>query len=219
MKTSLLSVTILILIISGCKKEANSDGHVQTMTNSGLVTRFTYDNQGRLIFASNATGTTTIVYSQGKVTKTTTSGGTFTTIYTLDSMGHAIYDDAGASYAYDSNGYLTSVIKNNGSSSDTTGFTISNGNVTGIIFNGHSIYPILCTYTGTVDSRDYGIYFLGKNSNYFGGNIGTGKTRNLLNSAFENPITLEYSYVFDQEKRVSSQIIAGPTLDTTTYTY
>ncbi|HLK30702.1 MAG TPA: hypothetical protein VKT28_19145 [Puia sp.] len=212
------------LLIGGCKKSTSS-GNNTNVTYSDLVANatykssngssstttvytYTYDSQGRLIEQQQTDGTPAITYTYGSAMVTEVQGTT-TTIYTLNSAGYAASDNQGNTYTFDANGYRTSVINTDGSSSV---WTITNKNVTTLVQT--SSTGVVNTYAFAYSTSLYNTLRYG--NEWINGQPATNTLTSETYDGFTYPIT----YTFDSHGRVSSlKIVSGATTLTRNYTY
>lgn len=227
-----LSFLFVAVFFSGCKKNDPTPVTVtiskvksQIITSpSGVpdTTVYTYDNTGRQITSLEDTLQTTYSYGSNTVTMTSMlAGQPFPTIYYTNSAGLATSDSKRFTYTYSSWGYLTSLSYTGTGIYDSTLYFVSGGNVDTTIR--HQVdsatdnrVTTVYTYLPTVDSRDYGLSFLGKQNTSL---INTETVTQLINGSIYS-VSYIYSYAFDNKGRVTQQVkSSGTATYTTAYTY
>lgn len=200
---------IALAVVAGCKKNAPvlTPGLVKTELTSNSFEEFLfYDSATRLVVDSQNTIVIHYIYSSDSLVITSFANDSLTIfgIYLLNSQGQVIADNLGNQYYYNSTGENTMRI--NGA--DTTLNTWSNGDMikqTLIQYLG-PVATSTFTYTGTRDTRGFGLSFSGASSYH------------LLKS---NSYGQTYSYTFDASGRVSTMTVSGgpSSGSTTAYTY
>ena len=186
------------------------------------TTIYTYDNTGRLATSLEDTLLTTYTYGSNSITVTNMlSGHTFLTVYNTSPGGLATSDSKGFVYTYSSWGYLMSLSYTGAGTYDSTLYLVSDGNVNTTIR--HQVdsstdnrVTTVYTYLSTIDSRDYGLSFLGGQSTNL---INTETITQIINGSTYT-INYTYSYTFDNKGRVTQQVkSSGTATYTTAYTY
>ena len=230
-----VSVMAMVFLFAGCKKDpaiSNTPTNVTvsnvksqiTTSPTGVMDTFvyTYDSNGRQLSNQTDTVVTSYVYASGTVTMNIAlAGETFTTIYNTNTAGLATSDNKGDSYGYNSLGYLTILSHAVSGGYDSTAYTIVNGNVTTSVQHQidattNNTVTITYTYLSTIDSRNIGLAFLGKQNTNL---ISTENITQVINgSTYSGSYT--YTYTFDSKGRVVQQLQAsGSDTYTTSYTY
>jgi hypothetical protein len=234
--TSLLTLVALMSFFAGCKKDPGAAlpakvtiSNVKSMiTNSATgepdTVVYTYDNLGRQTTALTDTLLTTYTYSGDTVIMHyLLAGEQFTTFYTLSASGQAVSDSKGNSYAYNSSGYLTRQSYAYGAGYDSISYLYMLSGLNDSISiqhqqdaATHNLVTIRYTYLPTIDSRNFGLTFLGKQNTNL---INTETDSQVLNGSTYS-ITYTYSYTFDSQGRVTQQVqTSGTSTYTTAYTY
>jgi|GEM_PF-2949665 len=228
-------IAFVVLFFAGCKKDAAVSGLPTSVTVSNVKSTistsptgaldtfvYTYDGNGRQLSNKTDTVVTSYVYASGTVTMNIAlAGEIFTTIYNTNSAGQAISDTKGNTYSYDSLGYLTLLAHTISGGYDSTVYTIVNGNVTTSVLRQidaatNNTVTTTYTYLSTVDSRNYGLAFLGKQNTNL---ISTENITQVINGATYTS-SYTYTYTFDNQGRVVQQLEAsGSDTYTTSYTY
>jgi hypothetical protein len=196
------NVALSDLVANATYKSSNSSSSTTT------VYTYTYDTQGRLVEQQQTDGTPPTTYTYGSGTVTAVQGTT-TTIYTLNSAGLVASDNQGNTYTSDANGYLTSKVNIDGSSSV---WTITNGNVTSLVQT--SSTGVVSTYAFTYSATQYNTIRYG--NEWLNGHPNTNTLSSETYDGFYYPIT----YTFDSHGRVNSlKIVSGATTLTRNFTY
>ncbi len=230
--TLLLSFLFVSVFFSACKKNNPTPVTVtvskvksQIITSpSGVpdTTVYTYDNAGRQITSLEDTLHTTYTYGTNTVTMSYfLAGQNFGTIYYTNVNGLATSDSRRFAYTYSSWGYLTTLSYTATGVYDSTLYLVSGGNVDTTIR--HQVdsatdnrVTTVYTYLSTVDSRDYGLSFLGKKNTNL---INTETVTQVINGSTYT-VSYVYSYTFDNKGRVTQQVkSSGTATYTTVYTY
>ena len=228
----LLSFFFVASFLVGCKKNNPNPVTVtiskvrsQIITSpSGIpdTTIYTYDITGRQATSLEDTLLTTYTYGSNTVTVTSMlAGHNFATTYYTNVNGLATSDSRRFSYTYSSWGYLASLAYTGAGTYDSTVYLVSVGNIDTTIR--HQVdsatdnrVTTVYTYLSTVDSRDYGLSFLGKQSTNL---INTENITQIINGS-NYTVSYIYSYTFDNKGRVTQQIrSSGTATYTTAYTY
>ena len=230
--TLLFSFLLITILLSSCKKDTSAPINVtiskvrsQIITSSsGLpdTTIYTYDNTGRLYTSLEDTLLTTYTYGSNTVTVTSMlAGRTFLTIYNTNSRGLATSDSKSFVYKYSSWDYLTSLSYTGTGIYDSTLYFVSGGNVDNTVRHQvdsatDNLVTTTYTYLSIIDSRDYGLSFLGKQSTNL---INTETITQVINGSTYT-IRYTYSYTFDNKGRVTQQVrSSGTATYTTAYAY
>jgi len=230
-RAKFIVVPVLIFLVSFlacCRKDsaiataATTSLVKSAIIDSGYANTYTYDSLGRQIMAQIDTVVTTYGYGQGYVLKTITlAGQQFITDYTTNASGLATSDTKGYVYAYDNSGYLISKSYTGAGSFDSITYTISGGNaITSVEHQADSatnnVITTNYTYLSTIDSRNFGLAFLGKANTNLISTVAI--TQTISGSSYTANYTYTYSY--DSRGRVSQQVINnGSASYISTYTY
>jgi hypothetical protein len=148
-------------------------------------------------------------------------GVQYVTRYSTDQAGRAIADSRSFVYTYSTWGYLTGLSYTGQGTYDSTTYTISGGNVTTSVRHQvdsatDNLVTTIYTYLPTVDSRDYGLSFLG-NANT---DLPVTETVTQLINGSTYSVAYTYTYNYDSKGRVTQQIrSSGSATYTTAYTY
>ena len=228
-----VAVIAMVFLLAGCQKDkAVSNGSVtvslvksQISTSpTGVMDTFiyTYDSNGRQLSNKTDTVVTSYVYASGTVTKNIAlAGEVFTTVYNINNAGLATSDTKGNSYGYNALGYLTILVPITIGGYDSTLYTIVNGNIDSALQHQvdaatNNTVTTTYTYLSTIDSRNFGLAFLGKQNTNL---INTENITQVINgTTYTSSYT--YTYTFDTQGRVVQQLKAsGSDTYTTSYTY
>jgi hypothetical protein len=183
---------------------------------------YTYDSNGRQISNTTDTVVTSYVYASGTVTMNISlAGEQLTTVYNTNTAGLATSDTKGNSYGYNNLGYLPILAYPVTGGYDSTHYAIVNGNTDTSIQHQvdaatNNTITTTYTYLSTIDSRNFGLAFLGKqNTNLISSeNI----TQNINGATYTSSYT--YTYTFDSQGRVVQQLqSSGSATYTASYTY
>ena len=230
---ALLFMSLLVIMADSCRKDTPlSSGPLSvskvktaiTTSSSGVAdtVTYTYDSLGRQLTSRIDTLVTSYTYASGSVVMNyLLNGEAFATTYTTNTLGLAISDSKGNVYTYDPNNYLLSMTYTGSGNADTSTYTISGGNVSGSVQYQtataiNNVITITYTYLSTLDSRSYGLAFLGAPDKNL---IQTENITQVLNGSTYTT-SYSYSYTFDASGRVAQQVQAsGSATYTTVYTY
>lgn len=210
--TPFLLAMLLLLTFSACKKDEDNEVSkmIKTVTEEGITTTYTYDDQNRLVKAVSTNGEVSdVTYSTNLVT--VVSDGE-TTYYNLNSAGQAISTSSGNGttyYAYNSDGTM----RFEAFEMDTTYYTWANGNITSTLSNNlTTTYTYYTDQENTLSNTNVGLPYLDATS------------KDLLKSTtcVGCFYTTDVTYDFDSENRVTKRTetsTPGPIVNEATYTY
>jgi hypothetical protein len=230
--TPLLILFAIASFFTGCRKDSTPSTTVTISRVRSQITTsptgvfdtviYVYDSTGRQLRSQTDTLVTTYSYSPGNDTMTEMLHGVnFYTIYTTNGAGMATSDSKGFVYTYNGGGYLTGYSYTNGAIYDSTSYTVSGGNVATSVRHQadsatNNLVTTTYTYLSTIDSRDFGLSFLGRQNVNL---INTETVTQLINGS-SYAVSYTYSYSFDSKGRVTRQVqSSGTATYTTAYTY
>lgn len=229
-------IIISILILS-CKKGKDdnmsvNDLRIKTLTNTNVVTTYTYDAQRRIIKSEHSTGffKDAFTYEPGKITRVYSEpSNTVTMNYTLNASGYLQSStNSGNSgvtfYEYRPDGYRTRSYDDKIPLTEvkyyynaTTGLLDSIRSTTGAKWNYTTLFQFNTDRANTIADENFGQAFWGRLSPHPSKSIVTRKPDgNTVTVSFTN-----YSYTYDNKNRVASRTFttSGGQTGTDNYTY
>ena len=202
---------IVIISISGCKKETGLTNLIKTDLQIGmnppdtLTTTMTYDGQGRIL-TSNGFDFQSYRYTNDSIVISFSDIGSKPQILYLNSKGLVVKVSNGDSLSYDGN---NEKIYFGGLAGPAVVYNWSNDDVLYTYSPAAPASVDTFVYLSTIDNRNFGNPFYGKNP------------KHLLSLWHTGSITTYYTYTFDAQGRVKSQTSQqgshSPTTDYYTY--
>jgi hypothetical protein len=196
---------LFLAFVAGCSCPNNLDSTTQIANGNTTVNGFNYLPDCHLSALHGPNGTTTYAYTATTAT-VTPSNPADTIVYTVDPTTHlATSDSRGATYEYDSNGYLIKAVYP--TFTDTR--TIVGGNIVTEKRTGVNPVTYNFTYTTINNSLYYGMVFLGKAN----ANMPLHETED------DGVPPTDFSYELDSKGRVAKQTRTGGINDVSIYKY
>jgi YD repeat-containing protein len=236
MNSHLLLILTSIYLFAACKKSGkeNSPGslRIRTVTNSGVVTNYSYDDQFRLIRseADQAFFKEEYQYEPGRITWTLTEPSqTYRVFYTIGDDGYkksSQFENSTEISYYENNdqGYTTRTYNNKVPATETTyyynagtGLPDSMRTMTGQKWISTSVMMFYTDKTSTINEENFGRIFQG---NYAVHPIKSIAVRRPEGNGITVSVT-NYTYTYDNQDRIISRSFttSGGQSGSESYTY